>query len=165
MSLVRLAMVAAFTGAACAQALASGDTTRQACVVCQEPDAVYRCVLDSPGKQPRKSLSLFCAARIAEEHDHASCSVAQRAKCDGLEKIYSMDDVETGRALGLLSEGPGQSGETAPLPENAGDPPTLSQATRESIERSADATTRAGNAIGEAARRTWTCLNTFGRQC
>jgi len=165
MSKLRFAITAALALLVSAAATASPGTTRQVCVICQAPDAIYRCVLDSPEKQPRKSLSLFCAARIAEEHDHASCSVVQRAKCDGVEKIYSLDDVEGGPGLGPLGAASPEPTDSPPVPGASGEPPTLSQAAREGIDKSAEATTRAGNAIGAAARRTWTCLNTLGREC
>jgi hypothetical protein len=165
MSKLRFAITAVMALLVSAGATASPGTTRQVCVICQAPDAIYRCVLDSPGKQPRKSLSLFCAARIAEEHDHASCSVVQRAKCDGLEKIYSIDDVEAGLELGPVGAAPLEATDPRPVPGVGGEQPTLSQAARENAEQSAKATARASHMLGEVARRTWTCLNTLGREC
>lgn len=154
------------------------------CVACVEPDRRYRCEVTSGGNAQTeeakasgatldasnidaKSLPLLCAARIAHDNGHASCSVASGAKtCNGVPKTYSMAE------LASPADPKPLAGETEDPEPNSGEPGTVADMTKETLDKSREnmrkaqeAVDKAGAAVGDAAKRTLRCLGLTGGDC
>jgi hypothetical protein len=61
------------------------------CVTCKNPDQTYLCRVSAGGAKASDALKLYCVIRTAKEGNHASCSAASGANCNGIEKVYSYD--------------------------------------------------------------------------
>jgi hypothetical protein len=61
------------------------------CVTCKNPDQTYLCRVSAGGAKASDALKLYCVIRTAKEGNHASCSAASGANCNGIEKVYNYD--------------------------------------------------------------------------
>lgn len=61
-------------------------TAREACVRCDGPFAVYRCVIDDAMVPPDASIHLVCITQLAKQNGHRTCGVdsaAAQTACSG----------------------------------------------------------------------------------
>jgi hypothetical protein len=136
------------------------------CVACVGPDQQYRCEVQADGGGGAlRAAPLACAARIAQDNGHSSCSVTPSTKnCDGIIKVYRPSDLT--RNLDALAPA-GASGGAPGDEADAGsdEPATFADMTRDTFRKSrenarkaGEAISGAGKAVGDAARRTLNCL-------
>ena len=85
-TLTRTYLTRAWLLAGWTAALAGSAVAQTVCVVCSEPDAIYRCQADTNFARPGDTrLNLLCITEIAHAGQHGSCSVRrqQGGTCDG----------------------------------------------------------------------------------
>jgi hypothetical protein len=119
-----------------------------ACVICAGPAQTYRCEVSADNALPPHVTGLYCVSRIAEDHHHASCAAARgQVDCEGIAVSYAYEE-------GLApSAAVPPDGEDAPGEPGNGEPETLHEMTKDSVDASASAVKKAGENIGEAASK------------
>jgi hypothetical protein len=160
--------------------IGSAASAQIACVQCSGPEQVYRCEATTDQAIPNQAVGLFCVSRIASEHAHESCGVQRGATvCSGLPVSYVYDE-NFGTSVGA-------SGESARNRTPNGEPATLGEFTKDTVNASAksaknagenigsaaskagsvatDAIKGAGNAIGNATKKTLKCLGSALNDC
>ena len=160
---------------------ASGASAEVACVQCSGPDQLYRCEVKVDQAIPDQAVGLFCVSKIASEHAHETCG-AQRAAtvCGGVPVSFVYD--ENLGAASAVDANWEKTGE-----RTGGEPATLSEFTKNTVDASAksaknagenignaaskagaattDAIKGAGNAIGNATKKTLKCLGSALNDC
>ena len=155
---------AVFVGALMGQAQA-----QEYCVACTEPTAVYRCVIEGARPGGGQPLQMLCVTAMAREGRHATCGIKRGTvfDCDGPVKRVPWSSTE------LQVETPGATA-TADRPEpDPNEPPrTLVEMARRANEQSKKANDDAkesfkstGEAIGNATKKSWTCLTSLFKDC
>lgn len=129
--------------------------SRSACVRCSGPDQTYRCNVMSDETVAADAVRYFCMSQIAREHVHESCAVLRgAASCDGVDLSYVYQDGVDGQAIATGAIPSVSSGDNK-------EPGTLADITRPAFE----ASVKAGQAVGEATKRTWKCLGSALNGC
>ncbi len=132
------------------------------CVVCSEPDQVYRCVVETPGVSvPVRALQYFCVRRIAREFGHGRCT-ARRADDAGagcadaalvIERRFSYSG-PLPRILRKLAEGEARPPAGAGARETVdGEPRTLVEFTNRAVEASGETVKKAGDTVIGVTRK------------
>ena len=186
----RVKMSSCSSGVVLVAALACITTPAQAqgvCVICNEPEAVYRCQPDaSAGGGLRVGdarLNLLCITELARAGGHASCSVRrqQTGNCDGLPRT-----VVIAPAPEVPIAGSGEAA-TPPPPGKRGPPDTVAEMAKRTADSSkeqldkatgavgnvakktgdavGDAAKKTGNLVGDAAKKSWNCLASLFKDC
>ena len=165
------------------------------CVSCSGPDVSYRCQIEGtaegPGADPRAQL--LCIRQLAESGAHDSCSVARSTSypCPGETRVIAgpVGEVVPPPAIepgGEPSTPPGPEGEqTEAQPADPAQPPKTMQellagqtvqSSKEGLKKAGEAISgtaekageqigSAGNAVGNAAKKTWNCLVSLFSEC
>lgn len=167
----RLIATSAFAVAAAEAAFAL-----EYCVTCEDPAALYRCVIEGtdagPGKDP--SISLYCISEMAKRGGHAACAVSRGAPypCPGLTAtVPAPKDLPT---LAAPPPGAPPAGVAPPAAPAAGSPPpaaadvppepeseaksakvprTVEELATETVRSSTQGLKKAGEAIGGTAKK------------
>ena len=173
----------------------SGAAARELCVVCEGPDAVYRCEVEdvAPGRQ-ESGAQLLCITTLARDGGHASCSVRRvaAASCEGEPRTIALPagpPVMAAPASGADERSAPLTGPASDLPPMAeeqakpGVPDTVEALAKETVESSGaglkkagEAVTgsakaageqigKAGDAVAGAAKKTWGCLTSLFTDC
>jgi hypothetical protein len=168
---------------------ASSTSAGERCIRCTAPERTYLCSVrgeNVPADERR--LGFYCAARIAEDEDHATCAVVRKEKqCQGERRGYVFD--ATAPVPGALADDAQvpQQEQAAGAAEPEGPPRTVVDLTREtarqteeSLEKAADQTVETTRGIGErvqdaakgaagaveqATRTTIRCLGSLFNDC
>lgn len=146
-----IALLLTALSGACLPAMAQAPA---ACVKCAGPDQTYRCQAGEGEATPPEALRYFCLAQIAQKHVHQSCSVLRTlGSCDGMavSYVYRSDGQQSAAAANHRG-----------VPPPAGEPKTLADMTPASVSASVEA---AGQAIGDATKRTLKCLGSAFKAC
>ena len=159
---------------------ASAVSAEMACVRCFGPEQVYRCEATSDVAIPAQAAGLFCVSKIASEHAHESCAVQRGvANCDGVPANYVYSD-DAGPSWPVADDDGRNRSQN-------GEPATLGEFTKDAVSASAknvktagenlgsaaskagtvttDAIKGAGNAIGNATKKTLKCLGSALNDC
>lgn len=157
--------------------MANAAPAENICVVCVEPDQRYRCEVTAggagqpapgpadtgkidAGKIDARSLPLLCAAKIAHDNGHSSCSVASSAKgCNGVVKVYALSDLTP-----ITASSPSTT-EAADDEPGLEEPGTVADMTKDTLNKSRENMRKAGEAMDAAAKRTLGCLGLGGGGC
>lgn len=142
------------------------------CVTCFAPEGRYRCEVTADGGDVAPpSLPLLCAARIAQDNGHGSCSVVRETQsaarsgfCDGPVRAYRLSELAPPAAaandpslndpsLNDPSRPPGGGASDAGADAPAGEPATLADMTQETLDRSRENARRAGEALEDAGAK------------
>jgi hypothetical protein len=169
------AAVSGFSTVAGAQAL---------CVVCSEPDAIYRCQADPNYPRPADNrLNLLCITELARAGNHGTCGVRrQQSACEGPLRtvaIIPSDGAQPAAQPGPLLPGPApvQPEQTAaPAPARSGPPETVEELAKRTAAQSKQqiesATSAVGNvakktsgAVEDAASKSWRCITSLFKDC
>jgi len=127
-----------------------------ACVRCGGPDQTYRCQAVSHEAIPAEALRYFCISQIARDHVHQSCAVLRgTSSCEGVEVSYAY---QNDAAHAPLTAGANPAGQQV---NPAGEPATLKEMTRDTVQ----ASVKAGKAIGDATKRALRCLGSALTGC
>jgi hypothetical protein len=172
--------------------LAQPATAQETCVVCTTPAATYRCAIEGSERvaQYRGStrvMQYLCITELAKLGGHASCSVGRGsgAACMGELKVLRADDA-LAAAEAVVRDGnppPGPPQNEPGPPSGSGPPRTLEELARRTVEQSSDqfqnagktvkdtAKTagqqieKAGDTVGGAVKKTWSCLTSLFTNC
>lgn len=154
------------------------------CVTCTGPDATYRCMIGGDGAPAAKSSrgQLLCITELARAGGHASCGVTRNteAPCAGELKTVMfpqapvdpnappMADAPPPGMTAPQGAEPGTDAAAAPGGEPAADEPkpsTVADLTKKTIDKTGEGIEKAGNAVGNAVKKTWKCLSSFFGDC
>lgn len=164
---------------------------REYCVTCTGPDATYRCIIGGePSPAARTSRGqLLCITELARSGGHASCSVGRPAAgaCQGdVRTVMFPSAAETAAPPTADAQPemtyPGAEAQApaavppGPQTPSEGPPQTVEELAKKTMETSGqglkqagEAVTNtaksAGNAVGTALKKTWTCLTSFFGDC
>jgi len=173
--------------------LAATASAQEFCVTCSAPDATYRCIVGGePGIATTTSRGqLLCITELARSGGHASCSVGRRTStepCQGEVRTVMFPsppaDVPPPPTEAQSQARPPE-GQGAPLaadgaalepPPPAEAPQTVESLTKDTVQKSGeglkkageavtDTAQSAGQAIGNAAQKTWKCLSSLFSDC
>lgn len=140
----------------------------EVCVVCAEPSAVYRCMVDVDKmnfKGSDKVLQYLCVTELAKAGKHGSCKYAQGTgpACLGEQRTVGLQGVE-GMPQPGSPEAAERDAQRAEAAKNA--PPKtlveLAKRTKDQVGEDAKAT---GEAVGGAMKKTWNCLTSLFSKC
>lgn len=147
------------------------------CVVCNGPDAIYRCQPDGTALRSGDArIGLLCITELARAGGHASCSVQRQhsASCDGPLRTVSISSTP---AFGPPPEAQDTAVAT-PQGErgNAGPPDTVAELAKRTANSSKDGLQKATDAVGDAAKKTtgavgdaakksWRCVTSLFQEC
>jgi hypothetical protein len=154
---------------------AGAAAAQEFCVVCTEPDALYRCVIEGARPGGGQSLQLLCVTSLAKSGGHATCAVKGGTvfECNAPIK----------RVPWVASDRPPQSGATqapatplaapAPVTATPEEPPKTmvelakraNEQTSEQMKKAGEQVKSTGQAIGEVTKKTWDCMISFFTRC
>ena len=144
------------------------------CVSCTQPNAIYRCVIEDarPGGQ---SLTRLCLTALTREGGHAACSVKGGTvfDCNGPIKRVPWTAQESGRvAEPAASEQPANAATAGGKSDAKGEPKTvldMAKRANENLQKANDGVKEqaqsAGDAIGNASKKTWDCMLSLFSRC
>ncbi|HXF54244.1 MAG TPA: hypothetical protein VNK52_08995 [Hyphomicrobiaceae bacterium] len=163
------------------------------CVICTSPPATYRCTVEGAERVTHlrgsdRVLQYVCITELAKLGGHASCSVDRRSSgiCFGELKVLQAGDALAAAeaAVGEASRRSAPPADTrADGPSDEGPPRTLEELARKSVEQSStqlknagravketaksagEQIEKAGDAVGGAVKKTWTCLKSLFADC
>ena len=174
--------------------LASSAAAEEYCVTCTEPDAKYRCVVtEQPGIHDEHA-PLRCISELAQSGGHASCSVGAATSGPCPSNLRTVTLPATPPPPAPVTEAPpppsapvmvpvpagspapespaAASGGPQPAQPAEGPPKTVEEFAKKSgdgLKKAGEAVTdtaqSAGNAVGNAAKKTWDCLSSFFGNC
>jgi len=166
-------------------ALAPNASAQEYCVACTGPDALYRCIIGGDVTPAARSArgQFLCIKELAKSGPHASCRVdrSSTGPCAGVPRtVMFPDDPDipdeafvpppetTETPFGAEAEAPSPGEEPPPgngienaEPAPEGPPKTvvdMAKGTGKNLKK-------AGDAVGNAAKKTWTCLSSFFSDC
>lgn len=164
------------------QALAGVALGQEYCVTCTGPDAKYRCIVGNktaPAPHSERG-QMLCITELAKSGSHASCSVgaATSAPCTGDVKTVMFPSLPepvappVAEAPALEEGAPVAEDQSAtagsadePSPPAPGPPKTVEELAKNTGKAVTDTAQSAGNAVGSAVKKTWTCLSSFFGDC
>lgn len=145
-----------------ASAVYSGSFAEPLCVVCTGPDQTYACELEGGDAAKTAGARLLCLREIADRHGHQSCSVSTMANCYGKLEIVRDGDI----ADVQLYPAPAQANasQLAPAaPAEQGQ--SFSDTAKQTMHKTGEAIVGTGQAVGEAAKKTWACIGSGFKEC
>jgi hypothetical protein len=173
--------------------LASSAAAEEYCVTCTEPDAKYRCVVTGQPGIHDEHAPLRCISELAQSGGHASCSVGAvtSGPCPSNLRTVTLPSLPPPApvteappppqapvmvpvpAASPVPESPAAaSGGPQPALPAEGPPKTVEEFAKKSgdgLKKAGEAVTdtaqSAGNAVGNAAKKTWDCLSSFFGNC
>ena len=176
-------------------ALATGAFAQEFCVTCSSPQASYRCLIGGEASTASRSSrgQFLCITELAKAGGHSSCSATrgQATPCPGETRtvMFSLGDPEaspletTPMAAPAASTAPlAPTKEISPVPlpppgqQQPAHAPQTTQAPEapqepkpNAVEKLAkqtgEAITETGNAVGNAAKKTWDCVASLFGNC
>jgi hypothetical protein len=140
---------------------ATAAPTKTVCVACVEPDRRYRCeVTADNSKIDARSLPLLCAAKIAHENGHSSCTALSGVKdCNGVVKVYGSADLASPAEAAAPTSGDNDA------EPNGEEPATVADMTKGTLDKSRENMRKAGEAVDNAAKGALRCLGLSGGDC
>jgi hypothetical protein len=174
-------------------ALTISAAAQEFCVTCTGPDATYRCVIGGDATTAARSSrgQFLCITELAQSGHHASCSAArgQATPCPGETRTVMFPAgndpgvpplVETPAPPPTPSGGlappaaPGQQQAQPQAPHETGpaqvppaetQPKTVEELAKKTGEAVTDSANSAGNAVGDAMKKTWNCVTSLFGNC
>ena len=147
------------------------------CLQCEEPAATYRCTVVAQGQLPNPpSQQMYCLTELARQGGHTRCTLRRgiEATCDGLPRSLFMA-ADSGWAP--VPEAPPAKTEPgdAPSPTEPAtvqdmveQDPSMQKVQRnmsDSAKSAGDGLKKAGEAVGNAAKKSWECVTSLFKQC
>ena len=176
-------------------AFATAASAQEFCVTCTAPDATYRCVIGGDSTAAKSSRGqLLCITELAQRGHHASCSAGRNTggTCPGelrtvmfppgsepmappvadtppmtpppaIPGPYAKQPVAAQAPDGAHppADAPPAGAPPAEAPPPDAAPPTV----EEGLKKAGKAVTDTGNAVGNAMKKTWTCVTSFFGDC
>ena len=157
---------------------AAPSAAQTACIRCSGPEAAYICTVTSEEPFRDKATGLYCASKIAAERQHHSCAATREGDpcTDGVSVSFAYSP---SRDAGVMMPPPAAQPteqQAKQEPEKKGEPETLVDLTKETVDGSVDAVKKAGKAtgdaikdtgraIGDATKKTLKCLGSALNDC
>jgi hypothetical protein len=157
---------------------ASASAAQTACIRCTGPEAAYICTVTSEEPFRDKATGLYCASKIAADRQHRSCAATREGDpcADGVSVSFTYTPA---RDADLMTPAPAAQPteeQAKKDPEKNGEPETLVDLTKETVDGSVDAVKKAGKAtgdaikdtgraIGDATKKTLKCLGSALNDC
>ena len=146
------------------------------CVSCTQPNAVYRCVIEDarPGGQ---SLTRLCLTALTKDGGHAACSLKGGTvfDCNGpIKRVPWTAQESGGRVLEPAAAANATAAGAKPDPKSdpKGEPKTmvdLAKRANENMQKAGEDAKEqaqsAGQAIGNATKKTWECMFSLFFRC
>ena len=155
---------------------ASSAAGEEACVVCQEPAAIYSCSVQHADqlKRVRRAdglLHLACIKDIARQYGHKSCAINRNfaGNCNGAIHVVNPKDAANHVIAGTSR--PDSSNGAQPIESQPEAAPTKDEPKTvvELAKRTAKSTTRelkkAGDNVSKAVKSTWRCVSSLFSEC
>jgi hypothetical protein len=184
-------LIVMLAGAAGSTLLPGTVAAQEYCVVCTQPQAVYRCVIADARPVDNQPLQLMCISTMAREGGHASCAARGGTvfECDGPIKRISVaapplkaNDAAAATGASQTIAKPGEQAPTKaddPAAGKGGDPTlakeikappkhppqTVEQLAKQIAKSSGEQVEKAGRSIGSTARKAWTCVTSLFTTC
>jgi hypothetical protein len=161
-------------------ALGAAAAAQEYCVVCSEPTALYRCVIDGAQPQGGQPLQMLCVTAMAKAGGHSTCTVKRGTvfDCDGPVK----------RVPWAASNAPAPTAPPQPAPSAApavtesaktpaeGPPQTVVEMAKRANQETTDQMKKAGenlkegaksmgDAVSGATKKTWDCMTSLFTRC
>lgn len=155
------------------------SAAQTACIRCTGPESTYICTVTSDEPFRDKAAGLYCASKIAGDRQHRSCAASREGDpcADGVSVTLAYRPGSEDSAL-TPPAGPPQPIEqrAEKEPEEKGEPETLVDLTKETVDGSVEAVKKAGKAtgdaikdtgraIGDATKKTLKCLGSALNDC
>jgi len=143
---------------------AAARASEELCITCSGPEATYRCVLGETGQSVLRhggvrAVQFVCISELARRGNHESCRVRRDARGPCLGDVRAVASAADEWAPAVTPEG------QLPKSEKAGEPKTVEELARRSVEASRKQLQQAGTAAGSAAKKTWDCVAAMFRRC
>jgi hypothetical protein len=165
--------------------LSQQANAQEYCVTCTGPEAIYRCIVGGEATVEARSArgQFLCIKELAKSGRHASCRVDRSSSgpCDGEPRtvmfpefpdVPSEDFVPPAQELESPFDGETEAQppyqETSPVNPNENAEPAPEAAPKTVMEMAKGTgknLKKAGDAVGNAAKKTWTCLSSFFSDC
>ena len=158
-------------------ALGAAAAAQEYCVVCSEPNALYRCVIDGAQPQGGQPLQMLCVTAMAKAGGHSTCTVKRGTvfDCDApVRRVpWTASNAPAATAPGA-SAAPADPGSTKGSPE---DPPqTVVEMAKRANQQTSDQMKKAGenlkegaksmgDAMSNATKKTWDCMTSLFTRC
>jgi hypothetical protein len=150
--------------------LASGAAAQEFCVVCSEPNALYRCVIDGARPGGSQSLQMLCITTLARNGGHGACAVKGGTVFQCSAPVVHVPWISSD---GTPSVGQSPAaGEAAPVGKPEEPPRTVvelakraNEQTAEQFKKAGENVKSAGQALGDATKKTWDCMLSFFTRC
>lgn len=151
--------------------------SEEVCVACSGPSAIYRCTIDEASKIAgyrggKRLLQVACITELAREGGHAECRVKRTGSegCIGQDKAVSLMSSVEGLAAKLDGETSPQSPSAdedvaASEPPKPGPPKTVEELARRTASASKDQLQKTGNTVGDAMKKSWSCVTSLFKNC
>jgi hypothetical protein len=178
---MRATTISSFLAALLVAGLASAAAAQDYCVTCTGPDAKYHCVVGGDASISARTSrgQMLCITQLAQSGGHASCSVSRTTTepCEGQVKTVMFPAGEPGTQP-VTETLPPVTPEALPpgappAPAQGTPPPAAPQQAPSTVGEFAEKTAKdtgaglkkAGDAVGQAASKTWKCLSSFFGDC
>jgi hypothetical protein len=147
------------------------------CVVCSQPNAVYRCVIDGAQPQGGQPLQMLCVTAMAKAGSHSNCSVKGGTvfDCDGAVRRVPWSATNA-PAAPIAPQQPAAGAQADPPASPEGPPQTVvemarraNQQTTEQMKKAGENITQGaksvGDAVSNATKKTWDCMTSLFTRC
>ncbi|MEZ5852534.1 MAG: hypothetical protein R3D68_18025 [Hyphomicrobiaceae bacterium] len=174
--LVRLGAFGVLVGGV-SLAMAATAQAQEYCVVCNDPGAIYRCILKNAGPARTQPLKVACITALARAGRHASCAVRGGTVFDCVGPLTKVD-ATTGEVEGAPPAQGTATATTAPQPiagaapvppkkQTSSDTPpaTVEEAIKRATSSTVDTVSQAGRSISSGAKKSWTCVTSLFKSC
>jgi hypothetical protein len=119
------------------------------CVVCEQPQATYRCVIGDARLAGGQPLQTFCVSTLTRDGRHQGCRIKSGTvfDCDGpIKRLATAPASNT------------SASEKAP-------PATMDRLTKDMVRSSGEQAEKTSEAVGGGAKKAWGCVLSFFTSC
>lgn len=143
------------------------------CVTCDQPSAVYRCVIDGARPGGSQPLQMLCITAMAKQGGHGSCRIKGGTVFDCNGPVKRVSWAAHNSAASPVPGGPAPSAPQAEPKPAAKKPPDtvvdLAKQANEQIKKSNEDAKGQGNVFGQAlgttTKKTWDCMISLFTRC
>jgi hypothetical protein len=145
-------------------------SAQEFCVLCSEPNALYRCVIDGARPGGSQSLQMLCITTLARSGGHGACSIKGGTVFQCSAPVVHVPWTGSD-GTALAGQAPAA---TEPVgPANPEEPPRTmvelakraNEQTTEQFKKAGENVKSAGQALGDATKKTWDCMVSFFTRC
>jgi hypothetical protein len=147
------------------------------CVVCSDPSALYRCVIDGAQPQGGQPLQMLCVTAMAKAGGHSTCSVKRGTIFDCDAPVRRVPWTASNAPAATARPGPSAAADPGSTKASPEDPPeTVVEMAKRANQQTADQMKKAGenlkegaksmgDAMSNATKKTWDCMTSLFTRC